>query len=102
MADMHAKATAFDRALGEELRAIRDRIPWTRDKAVDELRRVTGAVIGDRTLLTYEHGIRQLTVARLVELATAYGVPASTVLADALDRMETPPDPRCPTCGHAP
>jgi len=42
--------------------------------------------IGDRTLLSYEHGTRQLTAHRLVELCQALGVDAPTVLARALQR----------------
>lgn len=92
--------SSFDIALGDELRAVRERHGLTREQAVARIEKVTGAVIGDRTLLTYEHGIRHLTVARLVELATAYGVPVTLILADALRRMSAAT--ACPTCGREP
>lgn len=90
----------FDVALGEELRAIRERLGLTRDKAVAKLERTGGTSIGDRTLLTYEHGIRQMTVARLHELAATYGVPSPIILSDAIGRMGE--DSCCPTCGRIP
>lgn len=93
-------ASEFDQALGAELRAIRERKGWTRLQAVEALRAATGVEIGDRTLLTYEHGIRHIAAARLVELAAAYSVPATLIMSDALQRMGV--DPTCPTCGRRP
>jgi transcriptional regulator with XRE-family HTH domain len=93
-------ATEFDRALGTELRAIRERLDLTREQAVARMEQIAGVEIGDRTLLTYEHGIRRLTVARLYELSQTYGVPVTLILADALRRMSA--DVACPTCGREP
>lgn len=42
------------------------------------------AVLGDRTLLAYEHGLRQLTVLRLLELCQGAGEDAPDVLRRAL------------------
>lgn len=42
--------------------------------------------IGDRTLLSYEHGTRHLTVLRFIELCRALGVAAPTLLNQALQR----------------
>ena len=42
--------------------------------------------IGERTLLTYEHGTRQLTVLRFNEICRALGIAAPTLLGQALQR----------------
>jgi tRNA A-37 threonylcarbamoyl transferase component Bud32 len=42
--------------------------------------------IGDRTLLSYEHGTRHLTTLRLIELCRAMGVDAPSLLTRALQR----------------
>jgi transcriptional regulator with XRE-family HTH domain len=73
---------AIARALGEELRRAREALGWSR-------RQLSGMLpsgIGDRTLLSYEHGTRHLTVLRLVEICRALGVPASTLISNALQR----------------
>lgn len=92
---MAEQRVAFEVALGAELRSLREKRGRTRDQAVADLLHVTGTKIGVGSLLAYEHGLRQMTVARLQELATMYGVDASTVLAAAVDRTL-----RCPTCGR--
>lgn len=97
---MGDQPSAFDKALGDELRAIRERLDLTRLQAVALMLQRTGVEIGDRTLLTYEHGIRNVTVARLVELSETYGVPVTLILTDTLRRLER--DTSCPTCGRRP
>lgn len=77
-----ATAKAIARALGEELRRAREARGWSRAQLVELL----PSRIGERTLLSYEHGGRQLTVLRLIELSEALGVPASVVFAQALQR----------------
>lgn len=42
--------------------------------------------IGDRTLLAYEHGLRQLTLCRLTELTVGLEVDPATVVARGLQR----------------
>jgi transcriptional regulator with XRE-family HTH domain len=42
--------------------------------------------IGDRTLLSYEHGTRALSVARFIEICKALGVAAAEILDDALEK----------------
>jgi hypothetical protein len=74
--------TAVARALGDGLRRAREAHGWSRAQFVALL----PSGVGDRTLLAYEHGIRQLTVLRLLELSQALGVPASVVLTEALQR----------------
>ncbi|MFL6127245.1 helix-turn-helix domain-containing protein [Actinophytocola sp.] len=73
---------AISRALGEELRRTREARGWSRAQLVGML----PSGIGDRTLLSYEHGTRHLTVLRLIELCNALGVAADTVVAHALQR----------------
>lgn len=72
----------FARVLGQELRTARETRGLTRLELVAQL----PSGIGDRALLTYEHGIRQLTVARFVEICRALGVAASEVLDRALEK----------------
>jgi hypothetical protein len=48
--------------------------------------RLLPSEIGDRTLLSYEHGARQVTVLRLIELSQALGVPVTVLLGEALQR----------------
>jgi len=73
---------AIARALGDELRQAREAGGWTRAQLVARL----PSGIGDRTLVAYEHGARQLTVNRLVELAAALGITAPELLRQALQR----------------
>lgn len=75
-------SAAVARALGEELRRTREARGWSRTLFVQGL----PSKIGDRTLLSYEHGTRHMTVLRLVELSQALEVPASTVVDHALQR----------------
>lgn len=73
---------AVSRAVGEELRRVREAKGWSRAQLVGKL----PSGIGDRTLLSYEHGTRHLTVLRLVELCRALGVAAPVLLNRALQR----------------
>jgi transcriptional regulator with XRE-family HTH domain len=73
---------AISRAIGEELRRARDAIGWTRAQLVARL----PSGIGDRTLLSYEHGARHLTVLRLIELCRVLQVGAPHLLGLALQR----------------
>lgn len=72
----------ISRAIGEELRRTRETRGWSRLQLVERL----PSGIGDRTLLSYEHGTRHLTALRLIELCRALGVDAPTLLAHALQR----------------
>lgn len=73
---------AFARILGQEIRRAREERGWTRVQLVEQL----PSGIGDRTLLSYEHGIRHLTVVRFVEISRVLGVAASDLLARALEK----------------
>jgi transcriptional regulator with XRE-family HTH domain len=72
----------ISRAIGEELRRARETNGWSRGQLVARL----PSGIGDRTLLSYEHGTRHLTVLRFLELSRALGVAAPTLLTQALQR----------------
>jgi len=73
---------AISRAIGEELRRAREANGWSRGYLVARL----PSGIGDRTLLSYEHGTRHLTAIRLIELCNALGVAAPALLNQALQR----------------
>jgi len=73
---------AFARILGQEIRRAREARGWTRVQLVERL----PSGIGDRTLLSYEHGIRFLTVVRFVEICRVLGVAASDVLHKAIKK----------------
>lgn len=77
-----ATASAIARALGEELRRAREAQGVSRAQFVKGL----PSQIGDRTMLAYEHGLRQITVLRLLELSQGLGVPASVILVQAMQR----------------
>jgi transcriptional regulator with XRE-family HTH domain len=72
----------ISRAMGEELRRAREAKGWSRGQLVARL----PSGIGDRTLLSYEHGTRHLTVLRFIELCKALGVAAPVLLNQALQR----------------
>jgi transcriptional regulator with XRE-family HTH domain len=69
-------------ALGEELRRAREKGRWSRAEFVKRL----PSGIGDRTLLAYEHGLRHLTIIRLIELCEALGVVPTDVMTLAFER----------------
>lgn len=73
---------AISRAIGEELRRAREANGWTRGQLVSRL----PSGIGDRTLLSYEHGTRHLTVLRFIELCAVLDVSAPTLLNQGLQR----------------
>ena len=72
------------RAIGAELRRVRDHLGWTRAAVVDRM----SSNINIQTLANYEYGIRPCTVPRLVEICHALGVSATDVLGLALQRAE--------------
>lgn len=75
---------AISRAVGEELRRAREAQGWSRAFLVAQL----PSGIGDRTLLSYEHGARHLTMLRFIELCQALGVGAPSLLGSALQRAQ--------------
>lgn len=72
----------ISRAIGEELRRAREALGWSRGHLVSLL----PSGIGDRTLLSYEHGTRHLTALRFIELCRALSVAPPTLLNQALQR----------------
>lgn len=77
-------AETIARGLGEELRRRREAKGWSRATFVKRL----PSGIGDRTLLAYEHGLRQLTVIRLIELSEGLEVGSPIVLGQGLQRAK--------------
>lgn len=73
---------AISRAIGEEIRRAREANGWSRDYLVTRL----PSGIGARTLLSYEHGTRHLTVLRFIEVCRTLGVEAPHVLGLGLQR----------------
>lgn len=70
------------RALGEELRRAREKHGWSRAEFVAGL----SSGIGDRTLLSYEHGTRELAVLRWLELCAGLRVEPTDLLGFAVQR----------------
>jgi transcriptional regulator with XRE-family HTH domain len=75
---------AIARLLGDELRRARDAIGLTRQQLIDKM----NSDIHPQTLASYENGIRQCTVVRLVEICRALGVTAPDVLSLSLQRAK--------------
>lgn len=75
---------AVTRVLGEELRRTRDALGLTRA----ELTQRMPSRIHPQTLATYEAGVRQCTVVRLIEICRALGVAAPDILSLSLQRAE--------------
>jgi transcriptional regulator with XRE-family HTH domain len=73
---------AISRAIGEELRRTREARGWSRGHLVARL----PSGIGERTLLSYEHGTRHLTALRFIEICRALEVAAPTLLNQAMQR----------------
>ena len=73
---------AISLAIGEELRRAREAEGWSRGYFVTRL----PSGIGARTLLSYEHGTRHLTLLRFIELCDALGTSAPALLNQALQR----------------
>ena len=82
---------AINKALGFELRRIRDDLELTRGDVVEYM-----STHSEQTLANYECGIRPMTLPRLVEICEALGVATASVVALALQRAEIEPNPR--TC----
>jgi transcriptional regulator with XRE-family HTH domain len=70
------------RALGEEMRSVREARGWSRHQLADRL----PSGIGERTVLAYEHGSRQLTAVRFIEICGVLEVDPATLMQRALQR----------------
>lgn len=73
---------AINRVLGEELRRAREARGWSRMQLVEHL----PSRIGDRTLLSYEHGLRRMTVVRFIEICLVMGADPIALQQQALQR----------------
>ena len=72
------------KALGEELRRAREVHDWSRAHFVEDL----PSGIGDRALLSYEHGTRHLTVIRFLELCVGLRADPLDILGFSLQRAK--------------
>lgn len=72
----------ISRAIGEELRRTREVRGWSRMQLAAQL----PSGIGDRTVLSYEHGTRHMTVLRFIEISWTLGSDPSVLLARGLQR----------------
>lgn len=79
---------SVNRAIGDELRRVRDDLGWTRGMVVDRM----SSDISVQTLANYEYGLRPCTVPRLVEICEALDVPTPALVALALQRIAVEPD----------
>jgi hypothetical protein len=75
-------ADTVSKAVGGELRRAREAQGWSRLQFVEQL----PSGIGDRTLLSYEHGVRQLLLVRFAELSWALDIDPPTMFARGLQR----------------
>lgn len=75
---------AFARAIGEELRRAREALGWTRT----QMSALLPSGNKDRTLLAYEHGLRQLTPLKLAELSQVLQVDPAAVHPDGIAEIE--------------
>jgi transcriptional regulator with XRE-family HTH domain len=72
----------ISRALGEELRRAREEKGWSRAQLAARL----PSGVGDRTLLSYEHGTRHLSMVRFFEICRAMEVDGPSLARRALQR----------------
>lgn len=79
---------SVNRAIGDELRRVRDDLGWTRGMVIDRM----ASDISVQALANYEYGLRPCTLPRLVEICEALDVPTPTLVALALQRISVEPD----------
>ncbi|MGH3876666.1 MAG: helix-turn-helix domain-containing protein [Actinophytocola sp.] len=70
----------FTRALGEELRRVREHVGWSQSELVARM----PSRLHVKTLATYEQGVRHCSVVRLLEVCRTVGSPAPDVLGRAM------------------
>src|SRR4051794_3232929 len=78
---------AISRAIGVEIRSARE----ARSLSRQQLASLLPYDISVRTLLSYEHGLRNLSVVRLIEIGQVLGVDARIILARSLQRAQLDP-----------
>jgi transcriptional regulator with XRE-family HTH domain len=72
----------ISKAIGAELRRTREKAGLTREQLVKQL----PSGVGDRTVLSYEHGVRLISVLRLIEICWVLGADAAAILTRGLQR----------------
>lgn len=76
-------AKVIRRAIGAELRLAREDKGWSRTQFSERL----PSGVGDRTILSYEHGSRAYSVTRLIEMCHTLGISTAGVLTMAFQRV---------------
>lgn len=79
---------SVNRAIGSEIRRVRDHLGLTRGSVVA----LMSSEISVQTLANYEYGVRPCTVPRLVEICRALKVSTPHLVALALQRADVEPD----------
>jgi transcriptional regulator with XRE-family HTH domain len=74
--------STITRAIGDELRRARESVGLTRADLIARM----PTEIHSQTLASYERGVRQCTIGRLVEICQAIGVSAPDLLHTAMQR----------------
>jgi transcriptional regulator with XRE-family HTH domain len=77
-----AWSKTVSRAFGAELRQARELQGWSRVQVVQYM----PSGIGDRTLLSYEHGTRLISAVRLIEVCRVLGADPPSLVREALQR----------------
>lgn len=77
-----------NRAIGSELRRVRDHLGFTRGQVVARM----ASDISVQTLANYEYGVRPCTISRLVEICQALEVATDVLVSLALQRGDVEPD----------
>jgi transcriptional regulator with XRE-family HTH domain len=72
------------KAIGEEIKKARESLGWSRLAVVSRL----PSGICDRTLLSYEHGTRQMTITRFLEVCKALQLDPANVITWGLQRAK--------------
>jgi transcriptional regulator with XRE-family HTH domain len=80
----YATRRLVSRALGAELRRVREERDMSRAQLVELL----PSGIGERTVLAYEHGAREMSVTRLLELCATLEAEPTSLVRMTLQRVE--------------
>jgi transcriptional regulator with XRE-family HTH domain len=81
-----SKPDAVNKAFGRELTRVRKARGWDREQVVA----LMASDVGPRTLASWEHGTRAMTVQKFLEVCAAMGVSAPAILQIAAQKVELP------------
>lgn len=72
--------------IGQELKQAREKAGLSRVALVAKL----ADGVGDRTLLSWEQGVRRIEITRLIEICTVLSISVLDLIGTVLDQLETP------------